>query len=453
MSTPHLPAEIHALIASYLAPDDLPAYRLAAKHLADIGAQFLFRDLTFHASSASLARIQYIARGSHLRDFVQTLTWDTSLVSPSPCTSILCFDQDAHAHHAALLADQQTVLSTLSTHLPALLAPFPNLHTISLGAYTSHPNNPTSLPPSSPPFSKPALQPLGTSRPPYTHLTDTLPLLTTLLALHSPSTCTSTPPPLTLTLPSLNYAIFRPAPYTTHLSPLPASPLTHLTLHFPLASPTHNPQDTSLALVNCARVLHAGHLAHFLRKFPVLEALSLDFDARSAGNGRAGVALGDVFRARDGEEKEGGGEVHTWHRLRSLAIAHADVDAGTMAALLGGHAGTLKRLALSDVCLEPPGSWAALLGEVRPGMVGALEEVEFGEWLFDARIEGFLRGRSALVGWWVGGGGEDLDLDLGRRLEGWMVRGGEGECPLWEGGKMTRVVGRVVERERDGGEE
>jgi hypothetical protein len=79
--TPYLPPEIQRIITQYVNSVDLPNYRLASKTLAEFGAEELFSTVTFHCSSASIARINAIKSCSHLNKCVNTLLWDTNFWS------------------------------------------------------------------------------------------------------------------------------------------------------------------------------------------------------------------------------------------------------------------------------------------------------------------------------------------------------------------------------------
>ncbi|KAJ4371136.1 hypothetical protein N0V83_004352 [Neocucurbitaria cava] len=78
LSIPYLPPEVHHVIAQYIDRFDLPNYRLANKAFAEIGTPELFQNITFHYSSASLARLTAIKQSEHLQKFVKVLTWDTN---------------------------------------------------------------------------------------------------------------------------------------------------------------------------------------------------------------------------------------------------------------------------------------------------------------------------------------------------------------------------------------
>jgi hypothetical protein len=78
---PYLPPEVHRIIARHVDFADLPNYRLANKSCAEIGAGELFSTLTFHCTSASIARIDVIKAHEHLNKHVSTLVWDTNMWS------------------------------------------------------------------------------------------------------------------------------------------------------------------------------------------------------------------------------------------------------------------------------------------------------------------------------------------------------------------------------------
>jgi len=76
---PHLPAEIHRLIAAYVHREDLPHYRLASKQLCVIGTEELFGTIVFHYSTASVDRLQKLSANDRLRRCVKTIFWDDNL--------------------------------------------------------------------------------------------------------------------------------------------------------------------------------------------------------------------------------------------------------------------------------------------------------------------------------------------------------------------------------------
>jgi len=75
---PYLPPEVHRIIARYVHSSELPNYRLASKCLAEIGAEELFNTVTFHCSSASIARINNIKGCERLNKYVRSMVWDTN---------------------------------------------------------------------------------------------------------------------------------------------------------------------------------------------------------------------------------------------------------------------------------------------------------------------------------------------------------------------------------------
>jgi hypothetical protein len=76
---PHLPAEIHRLIAQYVHREDLPSYRLANKQLCIIGTEELFSTIVFHYSTASIGRLEELGASERLRGCVKTIFWDINL--------------------------------------------------------------------------------------------------------------------------------------------------------------------------------------------------------------------------------------------------------------------------------------------------------------------------------------------------------------------------------------
>ncbi|KAH7396943.1 hypothetical protein DE146DRAFT_60498 [Phaeosphaeria sp. MPI-PUGE-AT-0046c] len=79
--TPYLPPEVHRIIAQYMHPEDLPAYRLVSRLCASIGAEELFSSIAFHCSSTSVARIDAIKACEHLNKVVKSLVWDANFWS------------------------------------------------------------------------------------------------------------------------------------------------------------------------------------------------------------------------------------------------------------------------------------------------------------------------------------------------------------------------------------
>ncbi|KAF1971621.1 hypothetical protein BU23DRAFT_177585 [Bimuria novae-zelandiae CBS 107.79] len=463
MSLAHLPAEIHALISSHLSQETLPSYRLTSKRLADIGAQHLFRAISFHASYASLNRVQNLGSHPHLKEYVQCLTWDTSYLNLEDrnyddwkdrvCTlraaelaeiweswhaqgldhdtvsgcmeRFLC---EAYERYIESVLDDLDVRIHYQASLPDLLAQFPKLKTIvvdrkpyagpdaAAAAVEDLASKPAELVKRGMLFALP--------RVPYRYAQDMVSLVAALRAAQASA------PPLEVHLENLHFDLFTQSSFTFDLQPIDVLRISRLHLHFALTRPSHDPLDSSMNVMNCRCVLHHGHLKAFLQKFKGLRALGLDFEYRSCGNGRAAVELRNVF-----------GDALAWPKLSELTILHADTSECVLKALLAAHAGSLRRLALGDVCLDPPGSWEALLTSVQPSL--SLEEADFSYFLFDARIENFVRGKAAMVGWYVDGE-ESVELgrsDLGERLGSFMVEGGT--CPLQKQRKIVRVVGRL----------
>ena len=460
MPTPHLPAEIHNIISSYLAHEELQSYRQTSKRLADIGAQYLFRNPSFHASHASLARIVHISGHGTLKDAVQSVTWDTSSfsldawdfsdwqarirvlrrrelaklravweaqfldhASVEGCMQRFLWEQ--YEHYARLVAEEQDVQTKHLASVSSLLSPFPRLKTIVLERkiYGGPHAGPEDLELKSAELVRRGmLQRRG--RMPYRHGSDMFPFVTALRAAQSSTR--------RIEARTLNFGVFGQGPYMEHLHPIDVSLITHLHLRFSLSDPGADPLENSMSIMNCRHVLRHGHVKTFLSKFENMQVLRLDFDARSRGNGRAPVDLADVFE--DGP---------AWPNLRELTVLHTDTPAPKLAALLSSHASTLRSLCLGDICFDPPASWESLLTGLQHELL--LEHAEFSYFLFDARVENFVRGRSALMGWYVDPQAcvELGRSDLGERLGRYMVEGGM--CPLWEQRKIARVVGRMEE--------
>jgi hypothetical protein len=459
MFAPHLPVEIHNIISSHLAREDLPSYRSASKRLADIGAQYLFRRLAFHASYASLDRIKNVGKNDNLARLVESVTWDTSSLCLDVWDSnewknrILglrrrelgalrktwhaqnenddAFQQyvqwylwEQYERYTKLVAEERELQAPQLADITKLLAPFPKLKTIILEKKQYE-------------FDEATVQALGSqsnelihrgmlhrhTRVSYKHFTDMSPVIAALNAAQSFTRH--------LEARTLHFSIFSPPEYTKHLQQVQVSQITRLHLRFALLDASSNAMESSLNIMNCKHVLHQGLLRTFLRKFSSLQSLELDFEARSLGNGRAPVNLDDVFPPEQN---------CVWPHLQHLAICHADTPASTMTALLASHAPSLKSLSLGDMCLDPPASWESILTDLQPTL--SLSSAAFSYFLFDARSESFLRGRSAMLGWYCDSEAcMELNNDLGARLEKFMVKGGV--CPLSEERKITRVVGRL----------
>lgn len=464
MSTPHLPVEIHDIVCSHLAREDLHSYRSASKYFADIGAHYLFRHLTFHASCASLDRIANVGNYNQLAHLVETVTWDTSSISldvadlddwKTKILSLRCqelgelrsrwhkqiqnhdafenrvqrYFWEEYERYKNLVAAERDVQALLLANMTNLLVPFSKLKIIIVEKkkyeYDDGYLDMDVLEPHSTKLVKRGMlhrHPL--SRPvPYKHSTDMFPLVAALNAAQISTRHVE--------LRTLRYKIFSQLEYTQHLHHVGVSQITHLHLRFALLDPSSNPQDSSLNIMNCKHVLAQGHLRNFLQNFSNLQSLGLDFETRSIGNGRAPVNLQDVFHPEQNR---------VWPRLQHLAIHHADTPALIISDVLSSHALSLRTLSLGDLCFDPPGSWEATLTDLQRSL--SLSSATFSHFLLDARIESFLRGRSALMGWYCDSEGSVGALaSLGPRLEEFMVKGGI--CPLSEERKIARVVGRL----------
>ncbi|KAL1612793.1 hypothetical protein SLS60_001022 [Paraconiothyrium brasiliense] len=458
MPPSHLPVEIHSIISSYLAREDVARYRSASKRLADIGAQHLFKSLVLHPNHHTLGAIKNIRSHEHLKHFVETITWDISSLS----SDIVDFDEWKHRigslipyqlwmreawegaqpsdleaiekrntrflweqyeRYKTLFAEGQEEEGLHLAELSDLLASFPRLTSIIVDKvdrveyFTSQGLEPSlkEL------LRRSMLQPQVWT--PYKHATDMFPFVAALNAAQA-SACQ-------FETRNLNYHVFSQAKYMRHLQHICVSQITRLGLRFALREAPFDPQESSMNIMNCKTVLRQGYLGDFLRKFVSLRSLSLDFGARSLGNGRAPVNLQDVFLVDEG---------HSWPHLRELAIHHADTPSDTITALFSSHAFSLRILSLGDICLDPPASWESLLTNLQPTL--SLSSAAFSYFLFDARIESFLRGRSAMIGWYCDHE-ECVEerSELGPRLEAFMTKGGV--CPLSEERKIARVVGRL----------
>lgn len=453
MSTPHLPVEIHNIICAHLAREDLRSYRKTHKYFAEIGAQYLFRHLSFHASYASLDRIANIGSFDYLADLVEIITWNTSSISLDvsdlddwKILNLRCQasrelrsrwykqtqDNDTCEHrvkrdferYKTMVAAERDVQVHLLANLRNFVALFPKLRAIVVEKNRNNEEDFTfDLDVVEPQSEKLVQRGVPRRRQSYKQLTDLFPIVAALNAAQVST--------YQVELRALRYNIFSHVEYGQHLNHVNVSQITHLHLRFALLDPFSNPQNSSLNIMNCRHVLGQGYLRSFLQKFSSLQSLGLDFEARSLGNGRAPANLQDIFAEKDS---------FFWPKLQHLAIYHADTSPSNITTLLVSQASSLRTLSLGDICLDPPGSWETVLTNVQPHL--SLSSVTLSRLLFDARIESFQRGRSALLGWYCGDGEKVQGVaSLGSRLEEFMVKGGA--CPLREEEKVARVVGRM----------
>jgi len=459
MPISHLPVEIHVLIASYLSSKDLPNYRSACKCFADIGAQYLFQDLTFHAAHASINRINSVGLREDLKGNVHTITWDTGSVDVNVTDfgewhyrlrvlrrqelaaaqealrrelpdendvrkAMEIFLRGEYEKYKVLVREEREVQSQRLSGLTDHLVHFPKLKRIIVTKQQrSHEDGLVMRDRDRGLVERGILA----CRAPYKHSQDMFPFVTALKAAQDTTQ--------QLEVRSLNFGVFSQSVYNEHLHHIDTSHVSRLRLHFAMTDPSSDPLESSMSIMNCKRVLAQGHLKKFLLKFQNLQALGLDFEARSHGNGRAPVNLHDIFSLD-----------HQWRSLRELAIYHVDTPASVFARFIENHAASLERLALGDICLDPPDSWVVLLSNLQPQL--RLGSADFEYFLFDARIENLLRVRSAMIGWYCDSEvSAEEDSDLGKRLEKYLVEGGG--CPLREERKIARVVGRLENQRID----
>lgn len=79
------PAEVLHAICALLCPKDLAAVRSTSNVLAEIGAHYLVRQVTFHTSQASLDRLQKIADHKVFRQYVETVRFEANLLANVCC--------------------------------------------------------------------------------------------------------------------------------------------------------------------------------------------------------------------------------------------------------------------------------------------------------------------------------------------------------------------------------
>lgn len=460
MPIPHLPSEIHIIISSHLATEDLLNYRCASKRLAEIGAQFLFRHITFHASHASLIRTKVLGHHNDLKKWVRTVTWNTSSLDMgvndfqewlNHVTSLRSHELDEirkawgarvsdetgarisyngwlmeqYERYTMLLAEEKSVQENHLGDIFFILGAFPKVNTIVVEKIQY--DNPE-ITSENVELDSMELVPRGMwqryRRVRYRHFDDMAPLAAALRAAQYSTR--------KIEARNVHFTVFDLTRYIEYLKDIPVSQITHLDLRFPMEDPTHEPMCSGINMMNCRVTLYQGHFKHFLQNFESLEVLHLDFEGRSHGNGTAPVDLADVYEVEQGT---------VWPKLKDLAIRHADAPAPTVIGLLSSHAATLKKLALGDICLDPSGSWETILTNFQSQ--ASLESAEFSYFLFDARIESSMKGRSAMVGWYVDSQKcrELGKSDMGERLVNFMVKGGS--CPLLEEKKTVRVIGKL----------
>ena len=74
-----MPPELLHEVCENLPRKDLPSYRLVNKVFADVGAAGLFKRIIFHASFASFFRVSHLAAHPQLHKYLQELVWDTNV--------------------------------------------------------------------------------------------------------------------------------------------------------------------------------------------------------------------------------------------------------------------------------------------------------------------------------------------------------------------------------------
>ncbi|KAF1845023.1 uncharacterized protein K460DRAFT_101907 [Cucurbitaria berberidis CBS 394.84] len=437
LSSPYLPLEVHRIISQYIHRFDLPNYRLASKGFAAIGAEELFRTITFHYSSASLARVTAIRESEHLQKQVQVLTWDTNLWKIPQVMDLHEWEtylllkaeyfhlksagwtsEDTHATKLAQIVgsrqqweqyldnvqDEKRAKSYCASH--EYLLGFDNVKKLCIVNGALVPghrglrkvgnnvllaeDNPATL------LRGEGLHRSGdhvsASARPSVHAFQVIPELSGLDLKK-------------LRLDALCWRAFcRPMKSISALQNL-----TSLRLQLTVQSEGADP-DTGHARQDICD----GFLTEYLTNLPHLESLQLDLEGRICGddNGyRAPSTIDDIFPPE-----------HTWPKLRKLSLRYLDTTPGALLSLLRRHSSTLKILRLHSICLEMNLSdnnlylnWPQVLQEISVTL--HLERATLSGWL------GFDQGGYE---WNLG---EKRTLAVAAATH--LVAGGE--CPLHEG--------------------
>lgn len=438
-----LPPEMHSDIVTYLTDDDLRNYRLVCKDMAIFGAKEYFRMMKFHASSASVQRLQDIANDKYLRKCVQTLVWDSNLWDINVHTESewkthlrsglhqlhlesnykalhmdsyrlprdivhTIYDTEAHVaiHNERWQDERAMLIRTLSQdNIKNLLQQFPALREIRIlnGAfwmkdrklektYIRIDRHTLDLIPRGDNLFCPELEhgPLGVHALKRT--------VEGMGALNRP---------WKLEIDALDYTFFAQEVYPENLAAR-LDKLTSLTLALsywrggPEFTRRGGSRNRGEEPEECKAVLRGNRFTHFLRCMKSLRSLSLSLQPRvEFGQFDAPGSVRDLIPLEE-----------NWTNLYELSLKHIDTSERDFITVFRNHSSTLQELKLEDICLVPDGSWIKILQDIRT--VSKLSSATFaGEYLY-----GGCREEPDTQIWWLQG-------TIGPALSGYLVNGGE----------------------------
>ncbi|CAO2655531.1 Nn.00g043340.m01.CDS01 [Neocucurbitaria sp. VM-36] len=384
LSIPYLPPEVHRNIAQYISRFNLRNYRLASRDFAVIGAGELFRIITFHYSSTSLARLTAIKHSEHLQKNVRVLDWDTNLWRVSEVRDLhewgeyfskkghyfktrytVSLYEDYHADKLMELSgereqweeyldkvkDEKGVRLHYSFH--ELLVGFHNLRKIRIvnGALDLDHRGVKKL---GDIILIPGWKPAILARGECLHMDSPRGAVLTRPGVHA-FQALQTLSGLglkKLRLDALCYQAFSLS--TTSMGILHTLTSLHLRLTVQsdqggLARDYNSTHDTYKARV----CIKKGNFANFIVGLPHLESLRLDLEGRF---GDDGYRYSDEILQCEGMAPSTVDDIfpldHTWSKLRKLSLRYFDTTPDALLSLLGRHSSTLEDIRLHSIRLE-----------------------------------------------------------------------------------------------------
>jgi hypothetical protein len=466
---PYLPPEVHQIIARHVDFADLPNYRLANKSCAEIGAGELFSTMTFHCTSASLARIDAVKAHEHLNKHVSTLIWDTNMWS-IPDVRDLHEWKDYFEGKAAVTAAKIPIRAVmLAPHqfldlgrnrqeweryadrlhdeklvkdphkLQGSFMGFQNfykLHVLNGDLTRTH----RSVYKSS--------DFISYSEAPTTHSRGESLYNDDADALQRPGgwACAalqsfeSTSWHLTkLRLDAVYWSVFASAIGETPLLEQLLSLHLRITVQFePNRVTTNNAYTNQIRdrFLSARDSFSRHHLMDFLARLSRLQSLKLELSRQGCGSGEmlwlAPSSLSDIFS-----------EYHTWPKLRKLSLSDFDTTCGALQSLLERQRSTLKILKMHNIWFEPDSlsltvseiAFATRLPEFveRIHKILQLERARWSGWVGRTRDETHaITGSLNIVGW-------DLDDPrIARSIADCLIKGGV--CPLNNSNMLERNI-------------
>lgn len=348
-----LPLEILHHICSFLPRNSLCPFRLVCSTFSDMGARFLFRQLTFYLHPNDLHTLRQIAKRYPI--YVRSLVYmSKTLVSGfttyeeggelhlqtgrnsrfSPDIGYVRYVEAANAHRNCINNNDDYIL------LGEILASLPHLQSITVSGDGY--------------FFKRQRRDYAS---PFDDLLDLLSGEETPRGARQLGAVLSALPMAVASLETFhagkigwsvieqNLDVLRTPPQSLHR-------LKHLELAFDTGSDNTEWPAWGFDSHACKATLQSGVLREFLRGLPDLEVLSLDF-TYTHRDGTYAASVDDLIPLD-----------HTWKHLRSLALREIEGGQQDFSSVLERHKDTPRELCLSDVKLSTT-SLPTLLDQIR----------------------------------------------------------------------------------------